>query len=116
MLRKRAAKGKPTPALDDLPQLESDLMLVWEIFSNLHSQRGKRSVIAPMPGGGLSVFLEPESIKMRDIKAILDIYQIDGEFAVEIMNLILRLDDVFLVWERKKSNAKKQEGKDGKES
>lgn len=115
MLRKRAAKGKPTPALDEMPDLNSDLVLVWEIFSNLHSQRGKKSIIAPIPGGGLSVFLEPEAISMHDLKSILDLYQVYGELAIEVMNLVLRLDAKFIEWKSKKRSEVQKDNKDGEE-
>lgn len=112
MLLKRAEKGKPTPALELRPTLSSDELLPWELFAQLHSQRGKLSVIAPMPGGGLSVMMEPDMIKMADIKAALEIHQLYGEVALETLNLIQILDETYIAWEHK--HGKKKLQKDGK--
>ena len=101
MLLKRQESGKPTPAMEQLPNLSDDLVFFWEMFVKLHGRRGENSLIVPAAGGGLRVIITPNPLRVVDVKAMLDIHGARGEYAIEAMDLIFSMDEKYLEFESK---------------
>jgi hypothetical protein len=68
--------------LESRPELYDDLLPAWNAFNTLHSARGSG--------------LGGEPLRVSDITAWLDVYDIAGEERTELFELIRVLDDVWL--------------------
>jgi len=81
-LQKRAAAGKPTPALENMPELYEDLGGIWALFWQLHKSR--QSGFGPGP------------LSIQDIVAAIGLYQMPEP--VECFELIVAMDQEWLNW------------------
>ena len=81
-LEKRAAAGKPTPALENRPYVYEDLADVWQLFWQLH--RSRQCGFGPSP------------LSVTDITACLELYAVIGK--VECYELIVSMDQEWLKW------------------
>ena len=91
-LRKRAAAGKPTPALDSQPELFEDLADVWELFWQLH--RSRQCGFGPCP------------LSVVDIRAALDLYAVADK--VESYELLVAMDQEWLQWADEQSHKERK--------
>ncbi len=85
MLERRARRGKPTPALDAMPDLFDDLADVWECFWQLDAMRG-------VGAGG-----EPLALTMTDVAAALDVADVERGERRDWCRLIRAMDAARLV-------------------
>jgi hypothetical protein len=82
MLERRVARGLPTPAFDNQPELFSDILPVWELFWELHAARRYDN--------GL-----PNVLTIVDIAAAMDMEQVEREDRKTWNRLIRAMD---LAW------------------
>lgn len=82
LLERRARRGKRVQALEDRPEVYTDLLPVWDGFCALHSARGNS--------------LGVEALRVQDIVGWLDLYGISGDERVERFELIRVLDDAWI--------------------
>jgi len=94
-LEKRAAAGKPTPALKSRPDLYDDLVDVWELFWQLHKSR--------QCGFG------PSPLSVMDIKAATELYAVADP--VECYELIVSMDQEWLKWASEEAEREHRQGK-----
>ncbi len=83
MLHKREDGGRPTPALDSMPELWPHNEEVWRAYAALNQKR-------PSSGFGLS------PISTEEIRHYIDIYQIED--AQRFIELINSMDRVQMNW------------------
>jgi len=95
MLERRVAEGKPTPAMDNRPELYEDLQDVWLAFSELNQ--------------GRSYGFGPNPISMRDIQAWLAMSDItDADEKMDFLYLIRAMDVAWLKWFAKSQEARRK--------
>lgn len=83
--KKLKEMGRPVPFLDNMPVLIPEAVQYLEAFRMLSATRQ----------GGLNPIL------LSEIKAYLDLFKIRDEFEVQTyVNLIIRMDAIFLKYER----------------
>jgi len=83
-----AAKGRKVTALKKRPVLFEDLNEVWDAFIQLHRSR--------------AVGFTQNPISVRDITAILDLYEVrDYEARTEWCELIMAMDAAYFGWKNK---------------
>lgn len=92
--------GKPTPALDNKPELFEGLLTIWQAFEILHKRRAPG--VAPVP------LQSSEVIAWLDSHVILTF-----EERLEWEELILALDDAWIYWMRTRDKRKRIGRKDG---
>jgi hypothetical protein len=80
MLERRAARGRPTPALDEMPELFEDLEQLWTCFWQLDATR-RHGV------GG-----EPLALTMTDVAAALEMADVERSERMEWCSLISLMD------------------------
>lgn len=83
-LIERNEAGKPTPALDNMPELYDDLEEIWSMFWKLHSCRSS--------GFGIN------SLSISDIETIFNWYEIADDERLEYFELIKAMDAVVIDW------------------
>jgi len=81
-LQKRAAAGKPTPALENRPYVYEDLIDVWDVFCQL--QRCRQCAFGISPLG------------FRDIIAAIEFHELPDK--LDAMELIVAMDQEWLKW------------------
>lgn len=83
-LQKRFDAGKPTPALENKPDVFQDLEDVWELFWQLH--RCRQNGMGPSP------------LSVTDIVALFDICDISKVERLDTFELIKAMDVDWLAW------------------
>lgn len=103
-LERRARQGKPTPAIDNQPELFEDLIPVWEAFEDLAKAR-QRDLGTPLP------------ITFAEITAWLDLHGIEGhDTRLEWAGLIRALDETWLRIEGAKAEERRKADADADRS
>lgn len=82
MLEKRRRKKKPTPAIDNKPELYEDLWFVWHAFNSLNAMR--------------RVGFGPSPIVVSDVHAWLEIHLVPYTERPCMFNMITALDRIWM--------------------
>jgi len=93
LLEKRAKAGKPTPALENKPELFEGLITIWQAFEILHKRRAPGVAPVPLQSSEVMTWLKDHVI-------------LTFEERLEWEELILALDDAWVYWMRTRDKRK----------
>lgn len=83
MLEERAARGDPTPALDNRPELYEDLEWIWQGWQYLNQTRPSTDPPSPLDIRAIATWLELRGVK-------------DPDERLEAMELLVAMDMAYM--------------------